>query len=77
MGLCQNVKVLSFCHSERSEESLLCIHKRGASSSQAPLNDRMIGLLHFDTPLSFLYGGKQVFLSRYVLNTTEAPSLYD
>ena len=58
-------------------KSPIILSFRGDSSSQAPLNDRMIGLLHFDTPLSFLYGGKQVFLSRYVLNTTEAPSLYD
>ena len=60
MGLCQNVKVLSFCHSERSEESLLCIHKRGDSSSQAPLNDRMIGLLHFETLSYFLRKAKAI-----------------
>ena len=50
MILKEGIKTLisiSFCHSERSEESLLYMYKGVDSSEQAPLTHRMICLLEF------------------------------
>ena len=48
--VCHNVKLLSFCHPERSRRVSRKLMGDVSTSLRYAQHDSMIGLLHFDTP---------------------------
>ena len=50
MRVCHNVKLLSFCHPERSRRVSRKLMGDVSTSLRYAQHDSMIGLLHFDTP---------------------------
>ena len=55
--MCQNVKVLSFCHSEELATKNLLSYVCREEILHCVQNDRMIGFLHFDTSFILYFIG--------------------